>query len=761
MLARPQFKDHFRVEVVEPDQVYLLSETQTFVLKGRLYARLAPLIDGRRTSDEIAGLLKGAAALSTIYYALLQLEKKGYTRAADNEVGLTPEAAAFWQLLGVEPATVAARLRESEVLLLQFGGPEPAPDFPAVLQTLGLQVTTSEAAAPSAAHLWVAVCEDFLQADLARLNQKALAAGQPWLLVKPSGLIPAIGPLFVPGQTGCWECLAQRVRLKREVQSYLADKNGPPFPPLPTASLLSTRQAVLNLAATEIARWVVNHENTRLEGAVLTLDLAAAEMAKHSLVKRPQCPACGQTRPEVNDFPAPPDLKSRPKTLQTAGSFRTVLPQTTLRRFQHHISPVTGLVGRLERISGDLELPIHVYMAGHNLALQYDSLFFLRQGLRSKSSGKGTSDLQARAGALCESLERFSGVFQGDEPRRTATYRELGAAAIQPNDYLLFSPDQYRQRQDWNRRNPGFHYVPLPFEETTPLEWTPLWSLTEGRFKFLPTACCYYGYPPAANPFLYQADSNGCAAGNTLEEAILQGFLELIERDSVAVWWYNRATRPGVDLASFQDPFIAELQNYYRTLNRELWILDITADLGIPTFAAISRRIDRPQEYIILAFGSHFEARQAILRALTELNQMVVNLPPDDFSRETLLQIDNAYRTVYDWWQTATLANQPYLRPDGHKPLKQATDYVYVDSADLLENIEKCQRLVEAQGMEMLVLDQTRPDIGLNVVRVVVPGLRHFWARYGCGRLYQVPVKLGWQPEILDEAALNPVPMFI
>jgi len=40
---------------------------------------------------------------------------------------------------------------------------------------------------------------------------------------------------------------------------------------------------------------------------------------------------------------------------------------------------------------------------------------------------------------------------------------------------------------------------------------------------------------------------------------------------------------------------------------------------------------------------------------------------------------------------------------------------------------------------------------------VVVPGLRHFWPRYGPGRLYDVPVRLGWLPAPLDESELNPV----
>jgi oxazoline/thiazoline synthase len=63
--------------------------------------------------------------------------------------------------------------------------------------------------------------------------------------------------------------------------------------------------------------------------------------------------------------------------------------------------------------------------------------------------------------------------------------------------------------------------------------------------------------------------------------------------------------------------------------------------------------------------------------------------------------------------------------------------------------------------MEVLVLDQTRPDVGLAVAKVIVPGIRPFWARLAPGRLFDVPVELGWLPEPLGEDELNPIPMFL
>ncbi len=71
-----------------------------------------------------------------------------------------------------------------------------------------------------------------------------------------------------------------------------------------------------------------------------------------------------------------------------------------------------------------------------------------------------------------------------------------------------------------------------------------------------------------------------------------------------------------------------------------------------------------------------------------------------------------------------------------------------------------CVEIARTNGLETIVLDQSRPDLGLSVVKVIVPGLRHFWPRLGAGRLYDVPVKMGWLAKALTEEILNPLSAF-
>lgn len=75
--------------------------------------------------------------------------------------------------------------------------------------------------------------------------------------------------------------------------------------------------------------------------------------------------------------------------------------------------------------------------------------------------------------------------------------------------------------------------------------------------------------------------------------------------------------------------------------------------------------------------------------------------------------------------------------------------------------MQACVDCAARLGLETLVLDQTRPDIGLHAVKVMVPGLRHFWPRFAPGRLYEAPVRMGWLAEPLEESRLNPVALYL
>jgi ribosomal protein S12 methylthiotransferase accessory factor len=230
-----------------------------------------------------------------------------------------------------------------------------------------------------------------------------------------------------------------------------------------------------------------------------------------------------------------------------------------------------------------------------------------------------------------------------------------------------------------------------------------------------------------------------------------------VERDAVALWWYNRLRRPAVDLDSADEPYVERFRSGCRRAGRELWALDLTSDFGIPVVAALSRRTGRPTEDIVFGFGAHFDPRIALRRALTEMGQLLPAAAPGPGGTGYAIADPDPVR----WWRTATLANQPYLAPDPAAPPAPAHGRGYRPRTDLRDDVTAVTELVRERGMELLVLDQTRPDLQLPVVKVIVPGMRHFWPRFAPGRLFDVPVSLGRLTEPTPYADLNPVPMFV
>jgi ribosomal protein S12 methylthiotransferase accessory factor len=232
-----------------------------------------------------------------------------------------------------------------------------------------------------------------------------------------------------------------------------------------------------------------------------------------------------------------------------------------------------------------------------------------------------------------------------------------------------------------------------------------------------------------------------------MEEAILQGFLELVERDAYAIWWYNRLQRAEIDLDRLGDSYVRDLRAQFAAMGRDLWVLDITSDIDIPVVIAVLHWKDDGRECIELAAGAHFDLRIATLRAVTGLNQVLA------IARITR----GATVAAKDDALPVPLRKNTYLLPHGKSVARGTRSRKYAEM-DRRDQVLACIKLAKGLGLDFLVLDQTRPDVGVPVARVIVPGLRHLDRGFAPGRLYDVPVKLGLRKRALREAGLNPLP---
>ncbi len=746
MVEIPALAPHLRFHVIGEQQTLLVSETFNTLLHGGLYCDLLPLLDGGGAQDEIIATLEGRHAATEILTALASLSAKGYVLSAEH--GMDRKRAAYWSSLGASPRWVEQRLAETGVEVVGDDG-----GLIRRLKECGVRTGSEDP------NLSVIVCEDYLEERFSEENRRRIESGKPWMLVRSRGIQPLFGPVFyADGKSPCWACLSYRLRAHQEVHNFLRNLGGEEAAFKPFAEEPAVIDALYGLIAAEILKWIVLGDAAPIHEHVLTINAGRFESARHRVMRRPQCMDCGDEalyRPERP--PVPLQLKASPKAVSNSGGSRTVAPEVTLAKYRHLVSPVSGVVTWLERTTDETDSWLHVHWAGSNLGMRSRKLSSLRRSLRSKSAGKGSSREQSEVSALCEAVERYSGALHGEEIRIRKRFSDFAGdeAAIHPNEVQLFSETQLENAASINSKGHPYNVIPPRLDPDAEIDWTPVWSLSSQKHRYLPTSMLYSMAPEQRGEFDLIADSNGCAAGNTREEAILQGFFELAERDAFAIWWYNRLRAPAVDLASFNDEYIANAAAYYAQYERDLWVLDISSDIDIPAFVALSRKPEAETEDIIYGAGAHADPKIAAQRAICELNQCLTWLPrPGRLDGKPMIDDPLAIW----WWKTARLADCPWLAP-AEAPMRKARDYPVIESADARDDVEYCQGLIEAGGMELLVLDQTRPDIGMPVVRVIVPGMRHFWERLAPGRLYDVPVDMGLRKSPLAEAELNPTPV--
>ncbi len=728
------FKPNFHVEIIDSEQVVLFSEDQHHLLQGPIYVAIAEMIcNGPASEKDVVDNLLAKFSNEWIQEALNRLKRKGFiTKYCDN---VAKNIMAFWSDLALE-----GKARAKQSIVIKNFSKHNSSELVNILNSLSLKVAES-------GDFFIVIVDNYICGELDDFNKARLRDRKPWMLLKPSGRVIWIGPIFEPNNTGCWNCLAEKLKENRRVEVDLfglknSNLNIPSLPYLPT-----THSIAMNLAANEVAKWERSKQAHRLHHNLLTLDLGNMEMRLHSFKSLATCTSCQTDYTSMQQqFPI---LKSSPKKYYFEEGERACSLDNTLKNLSDVISPLTGVISFIRHSIVNDE---HICYTVRTLPLPAEHNHTNRYiRIPDVATGKGKTKLQATVGCISEAIERYNCTFSTQEETR-CNYNDIKNEAIHPYTLLNFSEMQYKNREKINANRSGFNRIPERYDGSE-IGWTPVHSMTHNRVRYIPSSYCYLYYPFEKDVEMCPGNSNGCASGNSLEEAIFYAVLELVERDAVAIWWYNRIKRPHVDLNSLNDITINKIQAKFKKESRELYVLDLTTDLQIPCYVAVSWKLDGSQ--IFFGTGDHLQPRMGIARAISELNQIMIraNMPKNI----DLASISPVERDLVKWSISETIENHPHLTSNGIcSPITP-----HQDSEDFLSDINLCLKIFKRLGLEVLLFDLTNPNIQFHTARVIVPGLRHFWSRLGPGRLYDTPVYLGWISKPLAESAMNPTPYFL
>lgn len=307
------------------------------------------------------------------------------------------------------------------------------------------------------------------------------------------------------------------------------------------------------------------------------------------------------------------------------------------------------------------------------------------------SQGKGMTDSLAQVSALMESIE-----FWHAENPVLETFTDTIAGL---RGELCYDPYAL-QRED----NDLLH-------DALPLEWTMARRLGDGRPVPVPYRMAYLEFTDSASwrPRAFMETSNGLASGNTYIEATLHALYEVIERDAVSRAYRLEVAGDRFDPRTLGSAAVDELLGKFAAAEVAVDVRMMPSLAGLP---CVSARIVS-DDYQVLAggYGAHLSVEIATTRALTEAAQSRLSLISG--SRDDLI------RRMY--WPVLGMLPSPADLDTEFKPLppriaaSRSHENLVADLADL-------ERRCAAVYGTPLLIDLTRPDIGIPVVQVLVPG---------------------------------------
>jgi putative methanogenesis marker protein 1 len=311
-------------------------------------------------------------------------------------------------------------------------------------------------------------------------------------------------------------------------------------------------------------------------------------------------------------------------------------------------------------------------------------------------NGKGATVEESRISAIMEGIERYSSELH-DRRTHFATYQEMFAhgRVLDPKDLIL----------------------PKDADLDRAIAWVEGYDITNDEEVIVPAQAVFHPLPPHTGQ-LFRTSTNGLASGNTLEEAVFHALSEVIERDAWSLVEASRNTGPSV--VKIDDPICRAMQKKFTDAQVEVLVRDITSDIGIPTMAAVADDVLlRDPMLLTIGIGTHTSARIAVMRALTEVAQS--RLTQIHGAREDTVLAELRKKMGYD---RAKRINAYWFRDNGTLDYSKIASY---DSDDFLTDIQFMVEALKNKGLDrVIVVDLTREEIGIPVVRVIVPGLEIF-----------------------------------
>jgi len=367
-------------------------------------------------------------------------------------------------------------------------------------------------------------------------------------------------------------------------------------------------------------------------------------------------------------------------------------PEETVANFKKRLDEIDlEILTDVRRVdNGRLDIPVYFSVCGK------EAFEVIRN---KKQMGKGCTVAQSRASACMELAERFSFFSFKQNPNNfiLASYAELKEEGLPllSLKYLLQSVHDETTSEE----------TLAQLIEDIPIRWAWGTHLSRGEVVLIPYSWFY-----AINEF------NGPSAGNSYEEAILQGLSEIVERHVCAVITREQSKAPRIDPDSITDPVAVELLDKFTRHGIQVYLNDFSLDTGIPTVGAMAMDPTTFPETseIVYTAGTTPEPNKALIRALTEVAQLA-----GDFNTEANYEASGLPKPM-------SLEEMHYIVSPGRTVKLQ--DLPNLGDNNMKVEIENCLAALAKLDMDVLLIDVAHKDLQIPAIYTIVPGA-HFRER--------------------------------
>lgn len=306
--------------------------------------------------------------------------------------------------------------------------------------------------------------------------------------------------------------------------------------------------------------------------------------------------------------------------------------------------------------------------------------------------------------------------------------------------------------------------------EKSKFGWIKGISLNQKESVLMPSQLVIFNYKILdGEPQISLPMSTGAALGLSLTDALYRGICEVVERDAFMISYLNRLNSPRLDLFSIKDAAINEIIEIYNRYRLELFVIDITTDLQIPAFAAITLDRTGLGPAVSMGLKAGLNIKETIIGAIEE-SLMTRSWERDNFiygnsfeKQDSKRKEDSDLVEKAHYWFSISKIKYLNFWLNNRNILRLNKRTLNIKHENMLN---KVVNLLQRKSMEIFYVDITDKKIkeyGFTVVKVVIPQLQQLYLNekypyLGGKRLYTVPVDMGFLKKPKHEHELNKIP---